>query len=130
MAQDRNKAELIAELARARALLTGSAVALRSDLDFPERAKKAFQNGPLPWLGGAALVGIILARWSPVRAKKTATAVRRSEKPILENAGKAGLLLGILKMVLDFARPAATAWAQKKVTDYIAARQGEGDRRR
>jgi len=128
MAQDHDKAALIAELARARALVTENAVALRSNLDFSTRAQKAFKRGPLPWLGGAALAGLILARFSPGRSTKSKPmTIRQPAEPMLEKAGKAGMLLGILKMVLDFARPAVTAWARKRVTDYIATRQAQGD---
>jgi hypothetical protein len=131
MAEDRVKAELIADLAAARARLSDNALALRHDLDFSSRAKKAFKSSPLPWLGGAALAGLILARLGPGRTKKSIrpAAARQPAEPMLEKAGKAGMLLGILKMVLDFARPAVTAWARKRVTDYIATRQAQGDLR-
>lgn len=129
MAQDRDKTELIAELARARALLAENSRALRRDLDFGARAKKAFKASPLPWLGGAALAGLILARVSPRRATKTVPVLRRKEEPMLEKAGKAGMVLGIVKMVLDFARPAVTAWARKRVFDYFSARQAQGNYR-
>lgn len=129
MPHDHDKAELIAELARARVGLAENAVALRRDLDFPARAKKAFKSGPLPWLGSAAVVGLIVARLAPGRRTKKVVVTRKAE-PVLEKAGKAGLILGVLKMLLDFARPAVTAWARKRVTDYIAARQAQGDLRR
>jgi hypothetical protein len=129
MAQDHDKTELIAELARARLSVADNALALRRNLDFSTRAKKAFKNSPMPWIGGAALTGLILARLaSSGRAKKSYPAsTRPPAEPMIEKAGKAGVLLGVLKMVLDFARPAVTAWARKRVTDYLAARQAQGD---
>ncbi len=121
MAQDEDKTELIAELARARSSLTANVLALRRDLDFPARAKKAFKSSPLPWLGGAALVGILVARF-PRRTKKVVT-VSRKKEPVLEEAGKAGLLLGALKIAFDFARPALLKWATRRFTDYFASAQ-------
>jgi hypothetical protein len=123
MAQDHDKAELIAELARARSRMSDNVLALRRDLDFPARAKKAFKSNPWAWVGGAALAGVIIARIAPGRPKKKVVIARKSAEPALEKAGKAGLILGVLKIVLDFARPAVTAWVRKRVTDYMDTRR-------
>lgn len=120
MAQDDDKAELIAGLARARARLTESTLALRRDLDFPTRAKKAFKKSPLPWIGGAALVGLIIARLPGKKAKVVVT--RKPKEPTMETAGKAGLILGALKIAFDFARPALLHWATERFSGYVAAR--------
>ena len=72
MAQDHDKAELIAELARSRTAASANMQLLRRDLDFPTRAKKAFKKSPLPWLGGAAVAGLIIAR-IPRKTKKVVT---------------------------------------------------------
>jgi hypothetical protein len=123
MAQDDDKAELIAQLAQARATISGNAVALRHDLDFPTRAKNAFKRSPVPWLGGAALLGLIVARL-PRRAKKVApVSAKWKKEPIAEEAGKAGLALGILKIAFNFARPALIRWATQRFSDYVAATQ-------
>jgi hypothetical protein len=131
MPQQHDKEELIAELARARGRFSEKLVALRRDLDFSTRSKKAFKTNPLPWLAGAAIVGLLLARLTSRKSapKKTIT-FRSSAAPAVEKAGKAGLVLGLTKMVLDFARPAVTAWARKRVADYVAARKAQGDLRR
>jgi len=123
MAQDDDKAELIAQLAQARATMSGNAVALRHDLDFPTRAKNAFKRSPIPWLGGAALLGLIVARL-PRRTKKVAPVSAKSKRePVVEEAGKAGLVLGALKIAFDLARPALIKWATKRFSDYVAAAQ-------
>lgn len=128
MAQDHDKAELIAELARARARLTDSTLALRRDLDFPTRAKKAFKKSPLPWIGGAVLVGLIIAR---LPGKKTKVVVpRKSKEPVAETAGKAGLILGALKIAFDFARPMLLNWATQRFSDYVARGQTQDFRPR
>ena len=128
MAQDDNKAELITELAQARARLTQSALALRHNLDFPQRAKKAFKSSPLPWMGGAALLGLIIAR---LPGKKTKVVIaRKSKEPALETAGKAGLILGAMKIAFDFARPTLLHWATRRFSDYAARGQAQGFRPR
>lgn len=128
MAQDHDKAELIAELARARARLTDSTLALRRDLDFPTRAKKAFKKSPLPWIGGAVLVGLIIARLPGKKTKVVVT--RKSKEPVAETAGKAGLILGALKIAFDFARPMLLNWATQRFSDYVARGQTQDFRPR
>ena len=129
MAQDDDKAELIAELARARARLTDSTLALRHDLDFPTRAKNAFKKSPLPWIGGAALVGLIIARLPGKKTTKVVVA-RKSKEPAIETAGKAGLILGALKIAFDFARPTLLNWATQRFSDYVAKGQTQDFRPR
>lgn len=131
MAQKHDKTQLVSELASARAELSANLGALRRNFDFPARAKKSFKSNPVPWLGGAGVVGLILSRLASGREKKRQITVeRRGVEPTLEKAGKAGLLLAVLKMVLDFARPAITAWARKRASDYFAARATSGNFRR
>ena len=128
MAQDNDKAELIAELAQARATMYGYALALRRDLDFSTRAKNAFKRSPLPWLGGAALLGLLVARL-PRRTKKVVTISSKSKKePIVEEAGKAGLVLGALKIAFDLARPALIKWATQRFSNYVADVQNRKSR--
>ncbi len=128
MAQDDDKAKLIAELARARARLTESTGALRRGLDFPTRAKKAFTSSPLPWLAGAAVLGLIIAR---LPGKKTKVVFsRKTKEPIAETAGKAGLILGALKIAFDFARPTILNWATQRFSGYVAKGQSQDFRPR
>lgn len=128
MAQDDDKTELIAQLAQARATISGNAVALRHDLDFPTRAKKAFKRSPIPWLGGAALLGLLVARL-PRRTKKVAPVATKSKKEaVVEEAGKAGLVLGALKIAFDLARPALIRWATQRFSDHLAAAQSRKSR--
>lgn len=128
MAQDHDKAELIAELARARARLTDSTLAVRRGLDFSTRAKTAFKKSPLPWIGAAALVGLIIAR---LPGKKTKVVFARKPKgSAMETAGKAGLVLSALKIAFDFARPTLLHWATQRFSDYVARGQTQDFRPR
>jgi hypothetical protein len=123
MAEDDDKAELIAELARARAAMSGNVAALREDLNLPKRAKNAFKKSPVPWLGTAAVVGLVVALL-PRRTKKVETVRVKKKEPVVEEAGKAGLVLGILKIVFDLVRPALTKWLTGWLADYVANAQG------
>ena len=125
MAENNRKAELTAELARARSRIGANLGALRRDLDFPARVKSAVFKHPRALAGGAALIGLLLAR-VPARKKKAAPNRKNTEAQIV-GAGKAGLLLTALKIAFDLSRPAITKWASRRVADYMA---GAGKDRR
>jgi hypothetical protein len=116
----------MAELAAARRRLTVNFRALRKDLDIPTRARQAFARQPLAWIGGASLLGLITTRLA--FRKKQSVVERKGREPMIEKAEKAGLLLGILKLVFDLVRPALTKWATKFVTDYAYRKMGGGRR--
>lgn len=122
MAEEQRKAELTAELARARRRIGANLGALRHDLDFPARVKSAVMKNPTAWLGGVVIVGALLAAL-PGRRKKIV--VSRKTEAHMANAGKAGLLLGALKIAFDLARPALAKWASRRVADYMDGR-GKG----
>lgn len=117
MAENQRKTELSAELARARSRIGANFGALRRDLDFPARAKRVVLKNPAAWVGGATLVGVLLARLP--RRKKTAAASRTGAEAQIVGAGKAGLLLGVLKIAFDLSRPALAKWAGRRVAAYM-----------
>jgi hypothetical protein len=128
MAQNDDKAELILELARARAALASNAQGLRRDLDFSARAKKSFKKSPVPWLGGAAVLGLLIARIpgrSSAPAKKRSIKIFPQEDKAVEKAGKAGLVLGAMKIAFDLARPVLMRWATQRFTEYAAGHRSE-----
>ncbi len=125
MAENERKSELTAELARARSRLGENLGALRRDLDFPTRAKNAVMKHPAAWVGGATLLGVLLAKL-PARKKKTAV-LRDGVEAKVVSAGKTGLLLGALKIAFDLSRPALAKWASQRVADYM---DGKGNDRR
>ncbi len=124
MAENQRKAELTADLARARARIGASASALRHDLDFPARAKSAVLKNPAGWIGGAAILGALLATL-PGRRRKAV--VSRKTEATIASAGKAGLLLGTLKIAFDLSRPMLAKWASRRFADYMDSR-GKGAR--
>lgn len=117
MAQNQRKAELTAELARIRSRIAQNFGGVRNDLDFSGHAKKTVLKNPFAWVGGATLVGVLLAKL-PARRKKVM--VTRAGKPSsLASAGQAGLLISTLKIGFDLSRPALTKWASQRVASYL-----------
>lgn len=128
MAQDERKAELTAKLALSRTQITEQARLLGHDLDWRTRSRRAFSRHPAVWIGAAALIGLVIARF-PLRRKAPAPH-RKSAEPVIEKAEKAGLLLTALKIGFDLARPALTKWVTRWVMDYFARRAGSDYARR
>jgi hypothetical protein len=129
MAEDERKAELTAALARSRTHLTGHWHGLRRDLDFAARARRSFARHPAVWIGGAALLGLFIARLPP-RQKKSAPPARKKAESTVEKVEKAGLLLVALKFAFSVARPALTAWITRRAADYFDAENRGGPARR
>jgi hypothetical protein len=128
MAQQERKTELIAELARSRSQITNQYRRLGHDLDFASRGRRAFARHPAIWIGGALLLGLFIAR-IPFRRAKAAPTQRKLE-PVVEEAGKAGLLLGALKIAFNIARPALASWATRLIAErFDPARNADYPRR-
>jgi len=84
----------------------------------------------VPWLGSAAVVGLLVALL--LRRTKKVETVRvnvKKREPVVEEAGKAGLVLGVLKIAFDLARPALTKWVTRWLADYVANVQSRKSRR-
>ena len=124
------KAALIAELEAARAKIAGTGAALKSagesvrrTFDFPTRAKESFEEHRPAWLGGAALVGLLLSKL-PARQKtvfvETATGAAV--------AGKLGTLWGVVKFAGGLAKPflgdIAAKWVAGKM-EHAGKREPE-----
>jgi hypothetical protein len=117
MAHDARKAELIAALDRARSRLAANAHALRDDLDPLARARRSFQRNGFAWVGGATLLGVLLARL-PARTK-TVTVDRRGRKvEDTRKAATAGLTLGVLKIAFDLAKPWLAGWISRRAASF------------
>ena len=119
MAESRVKAELAAELDRARAKLARSFDALRHDLDARTRLKQSFHQNKAAYIGGATVFGLLLSRL-PLRRKKVY--VERKPKDRIKEAEKAGLWLILLEFAFKTLRPALTTLVTKQVTEFVRSR--------
>ena len=128
MAQDTRKSELIAELALARRSISANAHMLGRDLNFVSRAKRSVRRNQFAWLTGSGLFGYVLAKL-PARTKKVIVDTKgRKPQSTEKSVVKAGLLVTVLKLALDVARPALTKWVTRQVADYANQRFGGGSR--
>ena len=113
-----DKAVILAELAAARVRLSETGGGLRRQLDVPTRAKESFREHRPAWLGGAALIGLVLSK-IPAR-KKTVLIERATGKAIgaIGAAGKLGVVWSVAKFAFNFARPLISEFAGKHAGDF------------
>ena len=123
--QQHAKAELSAELDRARAKLSRNFEGFRHDIDVPAHFKNAVREHKTWWITGAAGVGLLLAKL-PSRKKKVYVDKRTNEK--LKKTGEAGLVLALAKMAFSAAKPMITAFATKKIAE-MAKKSGRREGR-
>ena len=123
MAQESRKSELIAELARARHGVSANVRGLRRDFDVGQRLETAYRQHSIAWLTGASLLGFVLARVSARRGKVVERP--KGRKPAAEEkVVRAGILVTVLKIAFDIARPALTKWVRRRVAAYADQRFG------
>ena len=109
------KAELIRELARARRQLDLSGRSVRHALDVPARVRRNFKKNAFAWVGGALLVGVLIAKL-PRRSRNAPADTAKNDA--LPKAGAAGLLLAGGKMAFDLLRPILIKWLVQRATPY------------
>lgn len=128
MAQlDDNKESLIDELARARSRMAAHRAELGHDLDVPTRLKASISSHRGVWLGAAGVLGLLMTQL-PFRRKKIVVEPKRSRKKEVERAGVAGLLFGVLRMLVPVVKPMVIAWVSKRMKERASARYGSGQR--
>ena len=86
--------------------------ALRAELDFAAKARRAVVEHPLPWLGGAAILGYLFSGRKKRKAQKAAAAGSESVKRF----GIFGILLTLGKLILPLAQPYLTDFATRKIS--------------
>lgn len=121
MAGETDKAALVAELAAARARLTETGDGLRvtcesvrAKLDVPARAKESFAEHKPAWLGGAALVGLLLSKL-PARSKTVV--IERGAG--LGASGKLAMLWGAAKFAGAIAKPFIGDLTGERITELM-----------
>jgi len=109
------------EIAASRRALQDDVGTLRAELDFVSKAKRAVVERPLPWLGGAALLGYILSG----RRRKKARAARhaKGEPEAAKRLTLVGVLFGTARLLFPLARPLMEQFATRKLTEFAAKRR-------
>jgi len=116
------KAELISELAWARAELVRDMHDARNDLDLVARFKHSVAQRKTAWITGAAAVGWILSRL-PGRKKKQPAPKALHRGDSSENSGRAAFWLAVLGAVINLFKPVLATLASRKINE-LAARSG------
>jgi hypothetical protein len=109
--------DLRREIDASRRAMQQDYAALRAELDFATKAKRAVVANPLPWLGGAAFLGYFLSGRKKAKPPKH----RRGEPEIAAPARKLtllGVLLAAARVLFPLARPALTAFAVRKLSGF------------
>ena len=114
---DDRKLALIARLATQRARLSRHADYVRESLNVGHRVKAGFVKNPVMWLGGAAFVGVVLARLRGGKAVKQ-TPVGAPPRA----AARAEFMWPSLKFVFDLARPALVSMLTARIADFASGR--------
>jgi hypothetical protein len=118
---DDRKAELRAELERARSRASAYRGQMQARPSVTSKAQKTISRNRVPWLVGALLVGLVVAKLPP-RTKKVPVnrwTGKKVDQPSLEQAGKAGFFLALLKIGIDVTKPVLMAWATKRLGEMI-----------
>lgn len=120
---DTEKAALIAEIEAARARVASSGADLREEgeklrkrFDIPGRTRESFEKNRPAWLGGAALIGLILSK---IPARKKTVFVEQATGTVLGAAGKLGAVWTAVKFAGGIAKPfigeAVAKWVASRV---------------
>lgn len=122
---DQEKHAILGELAAARERLSATGEELRRALDVAARARDSFQRHRPAWLGGAALVGLVLSKL-PARSKTVF--VERATGKALGAAGKLGAVWTVARLAFDIAKPLVGELAGKSLGE-ISKRFGRAPKK-
>lgn len=112
MAEDL-KNELLGTMASARAHLSAEGGALKTVLSPKRMIRDSVDRNRSAILGSCALGGMLLA-WLPARRKEKVVRPPSKKSPDVEKAGRAAVVLAILKFAADLSRPILLDWIQKR----------------
>src|SRR5688572_25479197 len=123
---DDDKAAILADIAATRGELTDATERLRESMDVPARIRRNVEENRVRWVVGASTVALALVL---LRRRRKVVYVERSSDEVLGAAGKAGLMLTGLKLLLVAAKPLLGELAKTRFAD-LAARfaQSRGSR--
>ena len=123
---DETPLELRQKIARSRELVVRDMGALRYELNFPLKLKRAFQRNTVVWVGAALAVGLLIAllraRPQKIYLGAAGKKVRSPDKSLLES----GVLLGALKLGLSLVQPMVVSYLKKRAREGPSSRAGRG----
>jgi hypothetical protein len=111
------KAELIAQLARARQQIDASGSKVRRDLDVGARIRSSFQRHTFAWLSGGLIAGAVLVAVFR-RPRVASPAGKKHRDETMKKAGAAGLLVAGTKIAFDAFRPMLIKWVIGRATPF------------
>lgn len=118
LAHANQKRELARQLEAARLQLGASLHGFKGDLDVGSHVRGTLHRHPTVWMGGAAVLGWVIARLGRGRRVK---ALNPGERKKLASLKKTGWILGFLKLAFSLLRPTLMAYASKKFADLGAS---------
>lgn len=111
------KAEIVARLDAQRPLLARHFEGIKRGANISRRLQRNATGHPTIWMAGAATFGWLLSR---IPARKKRIYVDSVGQKKIRRGFFAALLLGLIKIVADVAKPTIVAFASKKIADSLA----------
>ena len=114
---DQRKADLIAQLQRARSQAAANSQALTEDLHVGDHVRENIANNRAAWLSGAVITGLVVSKIPP--RTKQVVLHRGGDKTgqAVEKVGLVGVAFGVVKMVFSFFRPMLMRWFTARLTE-------------
>ena len=121
--QDR-KSELIRTLEHARGRAGTHAAGVRLHADLGKKLRTSLTTHRWAWLGGAALLGLVLVR--PSKRNKAPSSAPAADP--LARSAKTGLWIGALKLAFDLSKPLLANWATGQLAEFARKNAARGFR--
>ncbi|MEY5024711.1 MAG: hypothetical protein RLZZ244_239 [Verrucomicrobiota bacterium] len=116
---DRRKAQLIAEIEVSRGEIHSAVHNIRTSANLFERARRHIAQHWGSWLMGAASGGFVLSWLFRRRPRSTAAEAGEPVPPATASAAKTGLLISLVKIGFDLAKPSILQWATSKLSQRL-----------
>ncbi len=126
MAESTDKLELARELEKARGRMARNFGELRQDMDVGRNLKQSFHEHKPAYLGGAAVLGLLLAK---VPGRKKKIYVEQKARKGMKEAEKAGFWLLALQFIFKTVQPVLMGLVKKQVINYVKSRGAGGEER-
>jgi hypothetical protein len=113
--------EIRLQIDASRRAIQADYASLRAEMDVAAKTKRAIVENPLPWLGGAAMLGFLFSGRRKEKVRKIKVKGGGEVKTV-EKFTFFGALLAMLRFLLPLARPTIQAIATQKITEFASRR--------